>query len=288
MEFKHYSEKDYESLCDFLIALNQTDKTHINWNWARFEWMAEHPEFDKSTISSIGLWQDNDKIVGAAIYDMYFGEAFCAALPAYNHLCPEILDYACRELRDESGLGIAICDENAFEIDAAEKAGFTKAEQTETVMRLSLDTDLPVDLPDGFHFEELDPTKEPVDFQWLLWQGFDHGTDRAEFEREDKIIPQIRKHLDPTLSVTAVTADGEKAAYCCLWYSEKTDYAYVEPVCVIPSCRGKGLAKAVIREALNRSRSLGAKQAHVLSDMDFYKKLGFTETYHYTFYWKTD
>lgn len=286
MEFRHYSEKDYQALCDFLIALNQTEKAHINWNWARFEWMAEHPEFDKTAISSIGLWLDDGKIVGAAIYDMYFGEAFCAALPAYSCLYPEILDYSYRALKDENGLGIAIRDDNRFEREAAEKAGFTKAEQTETVMRIPLDKALSADLPDGFHFEELDPAREPYDFQWLLWQGFDHGTDKAEFERDLQDIPRNREHFDPYLSVTAVNADGEKAAYCCLWYSEKTDYAYIEPVCVIPSHRGKGLAKAVIDEALSRARSRGAKQAYVLSDMPFYERLGFTKTYHYTFYWK--
>ena len=53
---------------------------------------------------------------------MYFGEAFCGVLPEYEALYPEILDYAYRELRDDNGLGITICDESAWEIEAA-KAG---------------------------------------------------------------------------------------------------------------------------------------------------------------------
>ncbi|HCA04796.1 MAG TPA: GNAT family N-acetyltransferase, partial [Ruminococcaceae bacterium] len=79
---------------------------------------------------------------------------------------------------------------------------------------------------------------------------------------------------------------GEYVSYCCLWYSDKTDYAYVEPVCTVPSCRGKGVAKAVIYEALNRAKSLGAKKAYVLSDMPFYKQLGFTADKHFSFLWK--
>ena len=283
-EFKAYQNEDYQALCDFLIELNRDSKDHINWNWARFEWMAVHPLTDKEHLDTIGLWIDEGKIVGAAIYDMYFGEAFCAALPAHSHLYPEILDYAYRALMDENGLGIAIRDDNRFELEAAEKAGFTKAEQTETVMRIPLDNAFPVELPDGYRFENLDPGTEAYDFQWLLWQGFDHGVDRAEFEREDPIVPQIRRHLDPYLSVAAVNADGEKVAYCCVWYSDQTDYAYIEPVCVIPSCRGKGLAKAVIYEALNRAEARGATCAYVLSDMDFYQKLGFQPFRHYTFY----
>ena len=75
MGFQHYEEKDYDAVCDFLTALNEKDGLHVNWNWARFEWMAEHPEFDKSLSASIGLWTEEGRIVGAAIYDMYFGEA---------------------------------------------------------------------------------------------------------------------------------------------------------------------------------------------------------------------
>ena len=52
--------------------------------------------------------------------DMYFGEAFCAALPGFESLYGEILDYAYRELKDDSGLGIAICDEAKVEFERTE------------------------------------------------------------------------------------------------------------------------------------------------------------------------
>lgn len=286
MNFKNYTDQYYEAVCDFLIELNRYSKNHINWNWGRFEWMAEHPEFDKSAKNAIGLWLDGKKVVGAAIYDMYFGEAFCGVLPAYAELYPAVLDYAYRELKDENGLGVAICDDSILEIEAAKAQGFAPAQQDETMMSLSLNGDFEVQLPPELHFAQLDPAQEPYDFQWLLWQGFDHGTNKTEFEREDKIVPQNRRHLNPYLSVAAVDENGEKAAYCCLWYSEKTDYTYVEPVCVIPSYRGRGVAKAVIFETLNRARSLGAKKAYVLSDMAFYQKLGFEKEKHFSFYFK--
>ncbi len=286
LTFKNYCEKDYEAVCDFLIELNRGTQDHINWNWARFEWMAEHPEFDKSLMGSVGLWMDSDKVVGAAIYDMYYGEAFVGALPEYSRIYPEILDYACQKLKDENGLGVAICRDCISEQNAVRSASFAIAEQTETVMRLDLDRELCSDLPDGLCFTELDPSKEPYDFQWLLWQGFDHGTDRAEFESRETIVVQSRPHLNPYLSVAAENADGEKVAYCCVWYSPKTNYAYVEPVCTVPSYRGKGVAKAVIDEALNRARSLGADHAYVLSDMPFYEKLGFRKEKQFIFYWK--
>lgn len=286
MEFRKYREEDYEAVCDFLIELSRENRNHINWNWARFEWMYEHPEFDKSTKDAIGLWMDGEKVVGAAIYDMYFGEGFCGALPEYDYIYTEILEYAYKELKDDSGMGIAICDDNSKEIEAAIKCGFSVEDQTETIMTMELDKTLSAELPEGFEFSELDPAKEPYDFQWILWQGFDHGEDKNEFEQNEEIIPQIRKHLNKILSVTAVNESGENVAYCCLWYNDKTDYAYVEPVCTIPSYRKRGITKALVYEALNRVKLLGAKKAYVISDMEFYEKLGFKKDVHFTFYRK--
>ena len=108
MKFEQFTNEDYQAVCDFLIALNEQSKTHINWNWARWEWMYAHPYCDRTLLHTIGLWKDKDTVVGAAIYDMYHGEAFCATLYGYEELLHEILDYAYRRLRDENGLGIAV------------------------------------------------------------------------------------------------------------------------------------------------------------------------------------
>ena len=283
--FKSYTDDDYEALCEFLIALNANNDSHINWNWARLEWMIEHPEFDKSLKNSIGLWTVDGKIVGAAIYDMYFGEGFCGVLPEYKDLYPDVVKYACRELKDDSGFGLAICDENADEVKSIKDLGFTIADQDETIMEKSLDDDLSAELPTGLKFFSPDPVKDVYDLEWLFWQGFDHGDDKAEFEREEEIIPRVRKHFNKDLGVAAVNENGEMVACCLLWYMPGTDYVYVEPVCTIPSYRGKGVAKALIFEALRRAKKLGANRAYVISNMEFYEKLGFRKKYHYTFYW---
>ena len=222
---------------------------------------------------------------------MYFGEAFCGVLTEYGALFPAVLDYAWTALKDENGLGITIRDGSEGEIEAAEKAGFAPAEQTETILRIDLGEKLKAALPAGYRIAEIDPFEEPRAFQWLLWQGFDHGEDLEEFEQDYQKTMAMdlkpRRHFNKDLSLTAVGPGGEPAAYCCLWYSDKTDYAYVEPVCTLPSERGKGLAKALLYEALNRAAALGAKQAYVISDQEFYKKLGFREVSRFTFYWKT-
>lgn len=60
-----------------------------------------------------------------------------------------------------------------------------------------------------------------------------------------------------------------------LWYSTG-DAAYVEPVATVPEHRRQGLAKAVIYEACARAKALGAKRAIVVSEQEFYFRIGFT------------
>ena len=284
IEFKHYREQDYQAVCDFLISLNESDKRYINWNWARFEWMYEHPEFDKDLIEHIGLWWEHDRVVGAAIYDMYFGEAFCGVLPEYNNLYADVLAYAEKSLSDDEEIAVAIEDNDNEKIQIAEQLGFEKIDQTENVMACEIQRHRKYVMEEGIHIVELDPGKEVEQFAWILWQGFDHGTDREEFERSDNHIKQIRKHFNAGLSLAAMTTQNEPVAYVCLWYDKRTDYAYIEPVCTVPDYRGKGIAKALLYEAFNRACEMGANTAYVISDMEFYSKLGLTDSKHYTFY----
>ena len=287
MHFKKYKDDDYEAVCNFLIELNAHDTSHINWNWARFEWMYEHPEFDKACIDAIGLWVDKGRVVGAAIYDMYFGEGFCGVLPEYKQLYPEVLDYAYVNLKDDSGFSLAVCDDNADEINMVLKHGFSKISQSENIMELDLKGEFSASLPQGFRFVNPDPVEDVYELSWLFWQGFDHGEDKTEFEKEEIITPRPRKHFNRDLCIAACNKEGELVSICGLWYNPKTDYVYVEPVCTVPSHRGKGVAKAVIHEAFNKAKSLGAVRAFVISDMDFYSGLGFRNRYHYMFYQKT-
>ena len=285
IKHKVFEPKDYEAVCDFLIELNKNNKEHINWNWARFEWMYEHPMFDKTLMPLIGLWFDDDKIVGSAIYDMYLGEASVLTLPEYRYLYKEILEYAYQNLKDNEGLKVAVPDEDEFEKKIVIEAGYQLTDQTETIMSIDLDKPLSAPFHKEMSFVNLDPIKDYDELCYLFWQGFDHGDDREECKRENPPQGSNRVHYNPYLSIT-VKMDDKYVGHVSLWFSEKTDYAYVEPVCVIPEYRQKGIGRAMIYEALNRARSLGAKKAYVISDQEFYEKIGFKKDRHYSFYQK--
>lgn len=284
--FRHFGITDYEAVCDFLIEINENGHRHINWNWARFEWMYEHPEFDKSLQNAIGLWENDGKIVALATYDMYFGEGFVATLPEYDFLFEEALEYAYQNLKDENGFGLALGEDDALGIKAVEDLGYEKADQRESMMAFDLNKPMEVSLPEGYAIDEPDFDENYDEVSFTIYQGFGHGDDFEEFRKDQGPRMNKRVHLNPKLSLAVRDFEGKMVAYCCLWYSPKTDYAYLEPLCVIPSVRGKGIAKALVYEGLRRVKDMGAKKVYVISDMPFYTKLGFEKEGNYIFYFK--
>ena len=279
-----FSEEYYQAVCDFLITLNR-EKKHINWNWARWEWMYAHPYCDREKLNTISLWLDGDSVVGAAIYDLFHGEAFCGVLDGYDHLLPEILDFAYANLKDENGLGIAVRDDDFSTQEQLARIGYHKTEQTEPILCRNLNKLLDYELPAEFSIREIRFPEDNLAYQTVIWKGFGHEGDPAELEKmlANKILPPNRKS---ELCLAVVDEQGEFAAHCTCWYDERTDYAYVEPVCTTPKYRGMGLGKAVVLEALRRCNALGAQHAFVISDQAFYKKLGFMPHSQYIFFKK--
>lgn len=281
--FKQFEESDYQRVCDFFVELNR-EKKHINWNWARWEWMYFHPYTDKDLLKAMGLWLAEGSVVGAAVCDMFFGEAFCGALPGFEDLLLEIVDYAAENLKDEKGLGIAVREEDAGMKRLLAERGFYRVQQRETILRLSLEKPLMWTLPETLTIREIDLERDYYQYQFVIWQGFDHGSDVVEFEKTLSAKAPGYRHMDPRLQLAVADGKGNFLAHCGCWYDPRTDYAYVEPVCVIPEYRGRGLGRAVVSEALNRCHALGAKEAYVLSEDGFYKRLGFAEDSSFWFY----
>lgn len=286
IRFENYQNCYYQTVCDFLIVINQENNYHNNWNWARFEWMIEHPLTNKELLNTMGLWFDDDHLVGAALFDMYFGEAFVGVLTKYQYLYPEILQYAFDNIKDEEGLGISFHDDNAFEVEEAMKQGFFKAEAEEVDQVIDLDKEYIVNIPGGFKVETFDAQAHPCEMEWLCYQGFDHGNDKEAFLKQYKAPTGVRPHFNPYLCIVIRNDKNELVATASTWYDPKVDYAYVEPVCVVPQYRKLGLGKVAVYTAINHARELGAKTAIVNSGQDFYKRLGFRRRNHYSFYWK--
>ena len=236
----------------------------------------------------MGLWFIEDHLIGASLIDMYFGEAFVGVLSNYKYLYSEILKYAFDNLKDDQGLGVTFNDDNKEEIDEAIKQGFYKVDAEEVMLEIELKDDYPISLPEGFTFEEYDAQEHPQEIEWLFYQGFNNGNDKEEFLKNYKEPIRNRPHFNKTLCIVIKNKEGEMVASASSWYDKRVDYAYVEPVCVLPSYRKMGLGKAAVYLSINHSRKLGASRAIVNSNQEFYKRLGFIYKDHYSFYWKKE
>lgn len=286
--FCRFDDSCYEKVHRFLIDLSEESRKHINWNWARWEWMYFHPDFDNSLSEKIGLWYCGDEIAGTAIYDHYLGEGFFAVRRGYEELKGDIVAYMLENFSDENGLGIAVNDDDSDTASLMLSCGFKPCEQAENVLELSLDGfDFTGELSGNLKFCNLDVKNDILKHHRLLWKGFDH---EGEPPTDEEILGKQRNmlsapNLEPQIHIAVENENSEYVAYCGLWYDKRTDYAYVEPVCTVPDYRGQGLAKTVIKKALKCAYNMGAKKAYVISDLEFYRRTGFIQHSHYTFYW---
>lgn len=69
----------------------------------------------------------------------------------------------------------------------------------------------------------------------------------------------------PDLDLVAVTAAGELAAYCIVWWDPETKAGEFEPVGASPRHRRQGYGTALMVDALRRLREMGGVQAVVVS-----------------------
>jgi mycothiol synthase len=73
---------------------------------------------------------------------------------------------------------------------------------------------------------------------------------------------------DPELDIVAVTSDGTLAAYAICWHDEANRHGLFEPVGAREAYRGRGLATAVLHEAMRRLRDRDCTHAFVYTTED--------------------
>ncbi len=281
IQFRNYTKQagiteDYHKVRNFFITLGYAEFTYTRWDW-----MATHGYLDKSAVGKIGIWEDDEQIVGVATFDSQLGNAFCLALPEYTFLKKEMLIYAKDNLSKDGKFGIVISDTDLKFQDIAAKLGFIATDRKESDAIFYLDkTSTEYSLPDGFHITTMKETFDPYQYSRVLWKGFNHelnGEGDFQFSKEKELgckEEMIRPNVDLNLKVAAVAPDGNFAAYCGMWYDSEAGYAVIEPVATDPQYRKMGLGKAVVLEGIRRVGELGAKTALVGSSQQFYYSIG--------------
>ena len=277
IKIKHYPQericKEFYEIIKFL-KIHGAKGYNKNWHWARWEWLLGHSSLDESTLPSIGLFMDNDEIIGLVTHDMRT-PTYILLNPQYDYLKPKMVDYAFSEL-SRDGISKLFVDENDDELISIVKAkGYSVTSDREYVLELDCKKKLSYSLDNKFCFTDYYTDKNIDKYVAVIHKGFgNQGNPRTGLTRLD--FPE-KPHENPKLALFIVAPNGDYAAHCGTWYSEDTEICYIEPVVTIPEFRKRGLGKAVVYECINRCIEMGAKKAIVISNQQFYYSLGFKD-----------
>lgn len=281
-KFRYYTKQagiteDYYKVREFFTKLR-----YDGFSYARWDWMTTHSYLDKASVGKIGIWEDNDAVVGITTFDTTLGNTYCLTLSDYCGLKEEMLRFAEDNLSGNDYFAIVIPDNDIYFQDIAVRLGYIATGDREYDAAFYIDrTSTSYDLPDGFHITSLEDKLDLYQYYRILWKGFDHelnGEGPFTFSREDEISAteeMIRPYVDLDLKIAVVSPEGNYVSYCGMWYDQEAGYAVVEPVATDPDYRRMGLGKAAVLEGIKRVGLLGAKVAYVGSSQQFYYNIGF-------------
>ncbi len=274
----------YSEIYRFLLkAADSAFNEHFHWG--RLEWMMVHPLLETDKLDKITMFKNEyNETVGLVCFDTLFSDG-PYLIHSDNDI--ELLELMLRQACTDYGIEgksatVKIDSSDGAMSSLLIKENFIKKWREEGVLEISLDRDFSYALPTGYYLSPKDFICDNYKYQLVIHKGFDHS---GEPERWNDELFKPTPNLNRELKVFALSS-GEYCAHCGVWYTEG-DTAYIEPVVTIPQCRGLGLAKAVVYEALSRARKLGAKRAIVLSSMDFYYSLGFYSSSEF-YLWEND
>jgi N-acetylglutamate synthase-like GNAT family acetyltransferase len=276
-DYKNRFGKDYDQVISFLIKMLELNPQNAYVHWGRFAWMISRPLDDENLKSSFTIWECANKIVGLSFFELDTKYQFLIVDDAFKVHLPEMLEVLNQNPHQLDEMYLLIPEEDLSFQKCASNVGYIKSESFETV--LEKHTFQHIDLPNVFGLEFVDMTNDWdfMAYNRVMWKGFDHEGEPDQTE-EDILWRKTMlssPDLDKRLVVALRNRQNEYVAHTGIWYKEKTEVAYVEPLVTIPEYRQKGLGKIVLEHALYKANQLGAKKAIVLSDQMFYIKCGF-------------
>ena len=229
-----------------------------------------HSYLDVEMLSRNVLFRkENGELVGAVVYDTDYNDRwYIIHSISDENLLGQMIEYV-----TEADINTAIIKANLNDTMLCRllaNAGFEN-QHLQSVLEIDLPRNLSFQLPQGCYLNAPDSKIDIWQWRLVIYRGFNHEGILQEPSEE---VAKAEKHLEiPEYIKVFAIKDGEYAAHCGVWYNGGNT-AYIEPVATVPEHRGKGLGRAVVYEAANRAKEQGAKRAIVLSDQDFYKRLG--------------
>lgn len=261
--------EQYESIYQFLLEAEKLEYNE-HFHWGRFEWMHSHSYLDEDKLTSITMFKDeNGTIVGLTTYDTGYDDRVYLIHTSSDKM---LLEYMVDTVLEAEGDGAVIkANSNDTVIcQILQEKGFEKKHRCACILSLDLTNPLDYSMPDAYSMSPQGCVADPWQYQLVIHKGF--GNEGIPERWDDEFLKRI-PHVNEDLKTFAI-ANNEYCAHCGLWYSTGNT-AYVEPVATVPEHRKQGLAKAVVYEACTRANAFGAKRAIVISDQEFYFRIGF-------------
>ena len=261
--------EQYESIYQFLLEAEKLEYNE-HFHWGRFEWMHAHSYLDEDKLTSIAMFKDeNGTIVGLTTYDTGYDDRVYLIHTSSDKM---LLEYMVDTVLEAEGDGAVIKANSNDTVlcQILQEKGFEKKHRCACILSLDLINPLDYSMPDAYSMSPQGCVADPWQYQLVIHKGF--GNEGIPERWDDEFLKRI-PHVNEDLKTFAI-ANNEYCAHCGLWYSTGNT-AYVEPVATVPEHRKQGLAKAVVYEACTRANAFGAKRAIVISDQEFYFRIGF-------------
>jgi GNAT superfamily N-acetyltransferase len=305
-EYEH--DPDFYRIRDLLVETFSLTDRPLNWRLERWNY-AYHfivpllategvgePDMDAYRAAarlfdlSTGLWENEaGDVVGVANIEHAdrshsgWGEAFLQRHPDYDALLPEMLDFAETHLRNQERnlLFVPIYDYDDTFLALVRGRGYQRHDDyTLWDSAFAVQGDLPdYTLPEGYCLQSMADENDLDRRRKAFGLGFNHPDPREWPSLLAYQGLQDAPDYRPELDLYVVAPDGEFASFCIAWWDARNRIASLEPVGTVPEHRRKGLARAVVLEAIRRVAALGAEEVFVGSDQSFYLSLGFDLKY---------
>jgi GNAT superfamily N-acetyltransferase len=286
------AEDDFWRMRGLLIDTVPLIPIGFNWDMRRLDGKRFY-EADVGANTLLGrpvqLWETSDGRLAGFVLPEGSGDAHLNVHPDYRHLEGEMIDWAVAHVtaptHDGPRLDIYTYEYDVLRQRLLAERGFQKSEHWGMIRHMRLGQ-RPLAQPvvaEGYAIRTTQP-QDMADCQRmadLLNAAFRRDFHNAE---EYHNFCRLAPSFHPDLDLVAIAPDGTFAAYVGVPYDEMNRRGIFEPVCTHPDNQRKGLAGALMQEALLRLKAMGAVDATVdTGDMvpanRFYDSMGFTEAY---------
>ena len=273
-------EEDYWRIRAFLretFLLNGLRKQ--NWTPLRYDYWHKfvNPDLnDCPPQECVFLWEDARGGLGALLnLDRRGSEAFLHLHPTLRsaELEEEMIRLAEEQMplvRKDGAQSLTIWSQQGDSLrePLLARLGYTRLDEPEYQRYRRLDGELPsVPLAEGFSIRAVGEGAELLERAYTSGLAFhpddiQYAVDNRKdvtWYRHVQSCPQYRRDFD----LTAVSEQGQVAAFATIWFDEVTRVGEFEPVGTAPDYQRRGLGKALMVEGLRRLKAVGAQMAFV-------------------------